>query len=236
MIRLLAVLCFLIGAPALALSPGARIAIASGGLVTSWNPVDFSTGITVSNSNFTAASNNVASQSIRSNTSKVTGRYCAAITPSTISADWNVGFANAAFNLALGPGLGGDANGIGFDPNSPGVNQGVFFNTSNLSGAVGISSSNGDTAMICADFDAKLFWATTTAMQANSGAGSWNNTGGCNPTNPSCGLSFSLMNCPCFLAYNNINQVGVAVIATLRAQMPYALPPGWRAWDDVGGL
>ena len=236
MIRLLAVLCFLLGAPALALSPGALVAITSGGLTTSWNPVDAAAGITVSNNNWTAASDSGPSQSVRSITSKMTGRYCAAIKAPTISQDWDVGIADSAYSLTTAAGLGSDTHGIGFDPNSIGVNQNIVFNNVTLSGAAGIASSNGEIAMMCADFGAKLLWVTDSAMQGNSGAGSWNNTGGCDPTNPSCGLSFSGMNCPCFLAYNNINQVGVAVIATLRAQMPYALPPGWRAWDDVGGL
>lgn len=222
--------------PARALSPGARQAFIGGGLVTFWNALDFATGITLSNGNLTATSNNVASQSVRSTTSKLSGKYCAAVTASTISTDWNVGFSNATMSLAIPAGLGSDANGIGFDPNSVGANQGVFFNNVALSGVASAPSSNGDVAMICADFTAQLFWATSAGMVVNSGVNAWNSSNACNPTIASCGLSFSGMNCPCFITYNNINQVGVAIIGTLPASMPYALPPGFLPWDSPGGL
>lgn len=228
-------LAFLAG-PAQALSPSALYTITGGGQVTSWNPIDLSTGITLFGDNRTAVSNTVGSQGVRSNTSKLSGKYCAAVVASAISANWTAGFANATISLTIPAGLGTDANGIGYNPNSVGNNQGIFFNNVALSAVASAASSNGDVAMMCADFSAQLFWGTTTAMQANSGVGAWNNSGSCNPTNAACGLSFAGMSCPCFIMYNNINQAGTAIIGALPATMPYALPPGFLPWDSVGGL
>lgn len=234
--RLLAFLLAFWTLPAQALSPAALFASMGSGQVTSWNPSDLSSGVTLSNNNMTATTNTVGSQGVRSNTSKLSGRYCAAVTASTVSTNWTIGFANSTISLTIAGGLGTDTNGIGYDLNSVGNNQGIFFNNVALSAVASAASANGDVAMICADFAAQKFWGTTTAMQANSGVGAWNNTAGCNPTSASCGLSFAGMSCPCFIMFNNINQAGTAVIGTIPATMPFALPPGFLPWDSVGGL
>lgn len=202
-----------------------------GGQVTTWNPSDLSSGVTLSNNNLTATTNTSGSQNVRSTTSKSSGKYCSAITTSTISNDLDVGFSNSTYSLTTPGGLGTDANGVGFDPNSSGSNQATFFNNVILNGMASTPSANGEVIMICADFDAQLFWATDSAMQTASGAGSWNNSNTCNPTVAGCGSSFSGMNGPYFITFNDINQAGVAVLGTLPSAMPYSLPTGFSSWD-----
>lgn len=197
---------------------------------TVWNGLDKSSGITLSNSNLTATTNVSAADSVRATTSKSSGKACFAVTANTITTNWDVGLANSAYVLTNSAGLGSDTTGIGFDPNSTGGHQGVFFGNAVLSSGTP-TSANGETVMICADFDASRFWVTDSAMRTSLGSSVWNNTVGCDPTNTSCAISFSGLTGPLFPTYNDFDSGGVATLATTAGAMPFTLPTGFSAWD-----
>lgn len=201
---------------------------------TTWNPADVSAGITLSNSNTTATTNagTTTSQSVRSTTSQTAGSECFAISAPTITSDFDVGLANSSYALTAANGLGGDTTGIGFDPNSVGALQGIFFANSVLSSGTA-TSANGENIMICANFSSHLLYATTFAMRAAVGSGAWNNSSSCTPTVAGCGVSFAGMSCPCYIAYNNFQPNSAALLETTTASLPFALPAGYSAWDQT---
>lgn len=170
---------------------------------------------------------------VRSITSKSSGKVCWEVTASTITTNWNAGLANSAFVLNGSAALGGDNNGIGFSPNATGNNQAIIFGNATLSHAAGAAvSSNGDVIAQCADFGAGLFWSTSTAMRTAAGAGSWNNSNTCNPTVAACGISTSGMTCPCFVAFNELQASGVGTLNT-GALLSVAMPSGFSQWDTT---
>lgn len=197
---------------------------------TTWNGLDKSAGITLSNSNLTASTTVASSQSVRATTSQSSGQRCFAVTADTITAGWAVGLANSGYNLTAAGGLGTDTNGIGFLPNKVSALQGIFYGNVNLSSGAA-TSANGESTMICVDFGTSRFWATDSAMRTALGSGVWNNTAGCDPTNAGCAKSFSGLTCPCFPAYNNLQTGGVATLGTTVATMPFTVPAGFTTWD-----
>jgi endoglucanase/chitinase len=193
---------------------------------TTWNPADLS-GITLSNTNFTATSPAAGSSSVRSTTSQTTGKFCFDVTATAITSNWSVGLANSAFVLNVGGGLGVDTNGIGIDPNSTGGLQGIFYGNSRL--AAGASASpSGEAQTICADLANRLFWASNATQRA---AGTpWNNSATANPATGAGGLSFSGISGPYFIIFNEDDPGGVA---TLNAAGPLTitLPSGFTTWQ-----
>ena len=192
---------------------------------TTWNPNDL-TGVTLSNGNLTATATGTH-QGVRTTTSASAGKLCFEAQASTISSDWTLGVANTTFALNAGGGLGADSNGIGFDPNSGGGAQGIFYNNAALSTGSG-TSPNGEAETICVDLGAKLLWATNATMRAASHP--WNNSGTANPATGTGGLSFSGLTCPCLVTFNTDETPSVAV---LNAAGPFAVstPSGFSAWQ-----
>lgn len=197
---------------------------------TTWNGLDKSSGITLSNNNLTATTTAATRQSVRATTSKATGKACFGVTASTITTNWAVGLSNSAYNLTLTAGLGSDTTGIAFTPNNASGLQGVFFGNVKLSSGTP-TSANGETAMLCADFDNARFWATDSAMRSTLGSSVWNNTVGCDPTNTGCAVSFSGLTGQLFPTFNDLQSGGVAVLNTTTATMPFTLPVGFNPWD-----
>ena len=201
---------------------------------TAWNPSD-QAGMTLSVNNTVATSAITGGEGVRSSASRATGaNVCWAEQASgTITTDWAAGLANSSANLSTSGGLGGDTTAIVIDPNSLGGNQSIYFNNvaSNVAGAT--ASANGDTIMMCANLTTDLFYATDAAMVAHFGAGSWNSSASCNPTVAACGVSFSGMTGPFFILYNNDQSGSASTILTTSAQMPYAIPSGYVAWDTA---
>ena len=204
-----------------------------GATPTVWNPSDSAAGITLTNTNQTATASG-GPVSVRSTTSQSTGKKCWEETANTLTGNFDVGLASAAYSLTAPGGLGSDSNGIGFDPLSTGGNNGIFFNNSVLSFGPGTSTS-GDKLTQCADFDAKLYWATSGAMRA---AGyTWNSNTVANPATGVGGLSFAGMTCPCFITFNTLD---TGSSATLNAAGPFAVatPTTFNAWQlpiNAGG-
>lgn len=195
---------------------------------TTWNPLDASTNVPLTGGNNIATTNSATPGAVRTTTSQSTGKVCFEVAATTISANWDVGLANASYVLNAHLGLGGDSNGIGFDPNSTGGAQGIFFNNLVLSSGAG-ASPNGEAETICADLGASLLWVTNATMR---GAGhAWNNSPTANPATGTGGMSFSGMACPCFVTYQNGDAGGVA---TLNSLGPFAVatPSGFQAWQQ----
>lgn len=192
---------------------------------TSWNPGDL-VGVTLSNGNLTATATG-AHQGVRSTTSQTTGKVCVEATASTISSNWTFGITNSTFPLNIGGGLGVDANGIGFDPNSGGGAQGIFYNNAALSTGSG-ASPNGEAETICVDLGAKLLWATNATMRAASHP--WNNSTTASPATGTGGLSFAGVTCPCFATFNTDETPSVAVLNALGT-FAVSTPSGFSAWQ-----
>ena len=215
---------------------GTLLFTAAPALATTWNPND-QVNVTTTNSNLTATSSASTGTggipaTIRSTTSQGSGKVCWEITGSTLTSDWTAGLANAAYNLQNGNGLGSDTNGISFDPNfNLGGNSalGVFYNNSILSFAAD-STGDANAAKIteCADLGAQLFWVTSPRMRALGNT--WNNLPAADPAAGTGGLSFSGLVGPYFIAFNEFQAAGVAVLNTTG---PFAVstPSGFSTWD-----
>lgn len=189
---------------------------------TSWNPADQS-GMTLTGSNLIATSA-AGHSNVRSTTSQTTGKVCWEVVATTITADWDAGLSNATYSITGL--LGGDGNGIGFDPNT-GAPQGVFYNNATLSTGPGVSP-NGEKEDFCADLGAHLLWVTNATQRGNGST--WNNSATANPATGTGGLAFTGMPCPCFITFNDTQAGGVA---TLNAVGPLAvaLPSGFSFWQ-----
>jgi hypothetical protein len=197
---------------------------------TTWNGLDASAGVVLSNNNTTATTNAATPQAVRATTSKSTGKACFGVAAGTITPHWAVGLSNPTYVLTATGSLGSDTTSIGFDPDRAGTLQAIFFGNATLSSG-SATSANGETAMVCADFDTSRFWATDSAMRTALGSSVWNNTAGCDPTNASCGVLFSGMTCPCFPTYANAETGSAATLRMTAGVMPFALPSGFSAWD-----
>lgn len=194
-----------------------------------FNPLDLA-AITLTSANLvaTVVDKTGAGQAVRVNVSQPSGKFCGEIAATAIGANWTAGIANGSFVLNSPSGLGSDLNGIGIDPNSGGGLQGIFFNNVLLSSGA-VSSVNGEAITLCADLDAKLFWASSAAMR---GAGNgWNNSPTASPAAGTGGLSFTGMTGPYFLIFNSLD--GNVGTATLNAAGPFATgtPAGFLPWQ-----
>lgn len=202
---------------------------------TAWNPGDKSTSIALSGNNLVATSgttfaNGAGSASVRSTTSKSAGKACFDVQMSAATNNWNVGLANASFNLDDLIGLGTGPNGVGIEPGAtPTGGNSIFFNSALLS-AGSITSSAPDPVTVCEDFGAGLIWMTSAAMRSQGNT--WNNSPAANPATGTGGLSTSGLTCPCFIIYNNVQSGGVATL-NVAGPLAVATPGGFVTWDVV---
>jgi len=210
-------------------------------VATTWNPND-STGITLSNNSLSATISGAGPLwGVRSTTSKSSGKYCWEVTANTLTGSWATGVASSSWTL----GQGGTPNAIQFVPSDT---QTVFYNNVALTNGGTDASVSGETMAECADFGAQLLWVTSTTMRTTLGAGSWNNSNACDPTNAACGLSFSGITAPYFLEFDDEDAPGAAPfsasfsvafgpntsgVATLNTSTmaSVALPSGFQTWD-----
>jgi len=195
--------------------------------ITTWNAGDKDANMSLSNQNFTATSANLGggSTSVRSNSSFTVGKKCGDISTTQISNNWDVGLANATFALNNPNGAGSDTNAIGYDPNSTGGNQGVFFNNVLLSSLAGVPSANG-TFTMCVDFGTSSVWFTSAEMRA--AGDNWNSSPTADPAAGTGGMSFVGMSCPCFIVYNNA-EAGNATLSLGTTAV--TLPAGFSLFD-----
>lgn len=217
-------------------------------VATTWNPND-QTNLVLSNSNLTATATTTQTSSVRSTTSKTSGKYCWEIIASSISNDWDTGVASGNYSLSLASWLGGDTNGIGYAPNFDGGSPqgfGIFFPS--LPGGVTSAATTGQvdisgaSVTICADFGALLFWVTSPGMRSlfdpfssafsiafGAGGIAWNNSATANPATGTGGISFSGVLPPYFIAFQEF-QPGAATLNT-AGPFTVATPAGFSAWD-----
>lgn len=189
-----------------------------------WNQSDASGGIGLSNNFLTAATAGPAPQAVRVNLPQSSGKFCWEMTANTISNSWAFGLNNTAFVLTSPNGIGGSGNGIGYSPNSPFGNLGVFANGSLVSNS-NVIETVGAKMTACADFSAQLFWVTSPAMRGQGN--SWNNNTTADPAAGVGGLSFSFMACPCYISFGaSQDNTGTG---TLNATGPFAvaIPSGF---------
>jgi hypothetical protein len=204
-------------------------------LSTTWNPSDQS-NMTLSGSNLVAAAGAGCTSgtpcAVRTTTSKSAGKVCVEVTATVISPDWDVGLSNASYPLSSGNGLGGDTNGIGYDPNfnQGSLTLGVFYNNGILTDSTDpTGDSNGAAVTMCTDYGANLFWVTSPQMRALGST--WNNSPTANPATGAGGLPLGAVTCPCFVTFQEF-QPGTA---TLNTTGPFAVatPSGFSAWDTA---
>jgi len=207
-----------------------------------WNPLDQSANIVLSNGNLTATVSQAtkSSQSVRA-TIAISGKVCFEGTASVITPNWDFGVANSSYSLTLPAGLGGDSNGIGFDPNSAAAPQAIIYNNTILASLTAVDpfsadfssafggaavpvSPNGEAETICVDTVAKSFWATNATMRAIGYP--WNDSTTANPATATGGLPFSGLSGPYFITFNSLDTTGTNV---LNATGPFtvALPTGF---------
>ena len=165
---------------------------------TSWDPNQIGGSIQLSNANLTATSGAAGGQTVRSNTSQTSGKWCAQITLSGISGNIAVGVANA--NDFLTSFLGGSgAQSIGLYPEYDGGQQ-IYLNGAAVSSGTAGGSLNFDVVTIELDATNNLVWFTDNAMKG--GGYTWNNSPTANPETGTGGLSTSSFGGPYFLAAN----------------------------------
>lgn len=199
---------------------------------TTWNPGDKSASVVLSVSNTVATSTGAVPQSVRSTTSKSSGLVCWEVASTTITNNWDAGLANSTYALNSALGLGGDSNGIGFDPNynAPSPTNGIFLSNTILSTGTSTPSTNGTAQTECANLNTGMFWATNANMRASGNP--WNNSATANPATGVGGASMSGLVCPCFIAFNDFDG---GAVATLNATGPFAVstPSGFSPWQGT---
>lgn len=200
--------------------------------MTIWNAADKSATISLSGGNLTATSSTAVSQSVRSSTSKSSGKVFFELTLSTLTNDISVGIANATMALNVGGGLGGDANGLGFYAVSPA--QSAWINGTQLyGGGTYTSSSAGAVVSVALDISNKLVWISTAVMRATSTP--WNNSGTANPATGTNGQSISTLAAgPYYICFNDDLGGAVAVLNVGASAYNQSIPTGFSSWDVQG--
>jgi hypothetical protein len=193
-----------------------------GGTVTSW--VD-SSSIIVSNNNLTATSVGSVPQTVRSNTSLSTGKLYFEITMLTGTQDFAIGIITTDY-IASATGIGGDMNGMGYYPISP--VQAIYVNNNVMTSGTS-ADVNGAILNIAIDLTARRFWASSPAMRAAGYA--WNNSTTDDPATTSGGADMAQLGPgPYFIAYNNLEGGGVAVLNAGGSRFDQPVPSGFASW------
>lgn len=182
------------------------------------NPSDKGANITLSNGNLTATGGAASSfQSIRSQTSRSTGKYYWEWTVGQKGINNGVaGFLNSTASLATY--IGADANGIGLVTNGQVVQSASF--TSYLS-----TIANGDVCGLAIDLDAHLLWV-------RDGAGNWNGSGTANPATGSGGISLpsGLNSGSVFAGISVFNSSDFSTANFGGSAFSQTVPAGFSAW------
>lgn len=184
--------------------------------LTTWNPSDKSTDVTLSNGNLTATTDQGFSLACtRSIASHSTGKYFASFTVNDVTGASALGIANGTKSLTGAP--GGDLNSCGCL-----VENG---NVSVNSGGIGTAAamSNNDIIDMAVDLSAELIW-----FRVNGG--NWNNSGAANPATGAGGFDFSGANAGPWYAIceGNFNRAWIANFGA--TSYTHAAPSGFLNW------
>ena len=203
--------------------------------MTTWNPSDKSTAITLSNGNLTATSVGTSEQTVRSTTSKNSGLVYWEVTLTTVRTNIGVGFATAAYNLNNPIGPGSDADAGCFYSVSPAGS--LYMNDNNvLSGTAG---TNGEIVYFALDFTHSKVWVSSTHMRSASTPWNWGAIGSQNPATNTGGQAFSFgpLNAgPYFAIFNDSTGGAVATANFGGSAFNGTVPTGFSAWDTVSGV
>jgi hypothetical protein len=197
-------------------------------LVTTWAKAIIST---LSNNDFTATSGGLSDpgitpQTVRSTTSMSAGKLYFEITMVTATKNFAIGIINALFDGAASAGLGSDANGMGYYPLSP--IQAIYVNNNEMTSGTQ-ADANGAILSIAIDLDLRRFWASSPAMRAAGYA--WNNSLSDNPALAAGGIDMAQLGPgPYFIAYNNREGGGVAILNAGGSRFDQPVPSGFTAW------
>ena len=201
--------------------------------ISAWNPADADPGITISGTGnliatVTTQSVGGSTTSVRSTTSKTTGKLICEIIGIPQDSGSEMGFANATMKLNIFQGMGEDINGVGINLN--GGDQGVLFNGVKLLTGNNTENRANCPVTMCLDIPNLLFWFTTAGMRTAVGASAWNNNASANPGTGVGGLSLAGMTGPFFICFNGFN---LGEISQLNPAGPFAvaIPSGFTAWD-----
>ena len=210
-----------------------------GGSVTAWNPADADVRMTISGAGnlvatvTTAVVSGGVTTSVRSTTSRTTGKLICEIMGTAQDSSFEAGFANATMSLAIFDGMGADINGVGV--NLDGGDQGVEFNNTKIIPSGGNTEpATNCPVTLCFDIPNLLFWYTTPGMRSRLGATAWNNSATASPATGVGGSLLTGFTGPYFICFNAYQSGN---IATLNAVGPFAvpIPAGFTAWDSVAG-
>lgn len=187
---------------------------AYGSIPTTWNPLDKAAGVVLSNANRTAATP-TGTGGVRSTTSKSSGKKYFEISVNAsyvVSIDMYAGMSNLVPSLVISPNLGpgGTFRVYRFG--------GQFYDSAGFAGNVtsALSTSNGAHVMgVAVNFDAGISqWYVDNALFNVA------------VTYPLAGSSQYI------ISYDQPAPGGAITIVTRIADMTYAPPSGYSAWDD----
>lgn len=192
---------------------------------TTWNPSD-QVNVTLSNGNLTATIAS-ANGTVRSTTSKTSGKFCTEATNTTAVTLLTFGFANSSLVLGSNQSSPNFIQVVPFDASAP---QSLWLGGNELSSGASISAA-GEAITVCADFNAKTMWFTDATMRAAGNP--WNNSTTASPATGIGGASFSSIAGPYFVTFGS-NGSGTAAV-TLNPVGPFtvATPAGFTAWDGI---
>lgn len=193
--------------------------------MTTWNPGDKSGTVTLTNGNLTATSASAVSQSVRSSTSKTSGKAYWEITIGTRTNDLAFGIGNSTLALNISSGIGGDANAAGFYSVSP--PQALYVAGAQLYQGT-TASANGDIVKFAVDFGTSppTAWILDAAMTG------WNNSGTANPSTGTGGQALTGLAAGPYFAVFNDDLGGASATANFGASaFSGTVPTGFSAWD-----
>lgn len=180
-----------------------------------WNPLDKSANITLSNSDMTATASNTAWKSVRATLGKSTGKWYFEVRIDVAAANYNI-IGVGQLGASTATYCGGNTVSWGYN----GYNGNKFYNTAST--AYGNTFTAGDIVGVAVDISAgKIWWAKNNSWQASGDPAA--GTG-----EAYSGLSGTLY--PMFSPYTNTN-AGTARFVT--GDMSYSPPSGFTAWQTA---
>jgi endoglucanase len=166
-----------------------------------------------------------AGTGVRTTTGRSTGKFCIAVTETTVTSNISVAVSSLSTSLTARPG-GAGVSSVGFFGNSSG--QQIFVNGAAVASNPSLAAlTNGEIVKVVIDATNALVWFSTPEMVAAGTA--WNHSASANPTNGTGGIPISSISPPYFLEASA--QEGGSV-STLNAT-PSGCPAGVSTWDTV---
>jgi len=184
--------------------------------LTTWNPLDKSAGIILSNNNLTAQWNTAAG-GVRSTNSYTTGKWYFEITHTTAGNNSNTcsGVTTAAVGLTV-PTFG---------------NVGVRCTTGDI-----IANASTVATLGVVTVGSRLCFAldlVNQQMWVRLNGGNWNNSGTANPATNTGGFSISFFSAPVFAWASFGDNLCVQVANFGATAFVYSMPSGFSAWNGV---